>query len=73
MWMISDAMLDVQGVEQHIDVDPDTLSYTVRRLPNFATYKFQIVALTKYGEGVHSPIRTASKFRKFWKLSTDLC
>ena len=65
MWMISDAMLDVNGVEQQIDVDPDTLNYTVRKLPNFATYRFQIVALTRYGEGVHSLIKTASKFHKF--------
>ena len=62
MWMISDAMLDVTGKERHIDVDAETLSYTVRKLSNFATYRFQIVALTKYGEGVHSPKRTASMF-----------
>ncbi|XP_028396320.1 uncharacterized protein LOC114520285 [Dendronephthya gigantea] len=59
MWLISDAMLDVAGEERHIDVDAETLSYTVRKLLNFATYRFQIVALTKYGEGVHSPIKTA--------------
>lgn len=65
MRMTSDAMLDVNGAERHIDVDPETLSYTVRKLPNFATYKFQIVALTKYGEGVHSPVRTASKYIRY--------
>ena len=62
MRIISDAMLDVYGSEKHIDVDRETLSYVVRKLLNFATYTFQIVALTKYGEGVHSSVRVASKF-----------
>ena len=62
MRIISDAMVDVYGPEQHIDVDPDTLSYTVRKQLNFATYTFQIVAMTRYGEGVHSRVKVASKF-----------
>jgi hypothetical protein len=55
-------MLDAYGTQRHINVDSDTLSYTVRGLLNFATYTFQVVAVTKYGEGVHSPVLRASKF-----------
>ena len=64
MRMISDAMLDVYGPEKHIDVDADTLAYVVRKQFNFATYTFQIVAMTKYGEGVHSRVIVASKFHE---------
>ena len=60
--IISDAMVDVYGQQTYIDVGPGTLRYTVRNLLNFATYTFQVVALTRYGEGVHSPIRTASEY-----------
>ena len=56
---VSEGMEDVNGREVHIDLESDVLNYTARNLPNFATYTFQIVALTKYGEGVHSPLRTA--------------
>jgi hypothetical protein len=67
MRIISDATLEVNGNERHIDVDAETLSYSVRKLLNFATYTFQVVALTKYGEGVHSRVLVASKLHILYR------
>lgn len=62
MRQFSEGMEDIDGKEIHFDIGPDTLSFTARNLPNFATYTFQVVSLTKYGEGTHSSIKIASKY-----------
>ena len=62
MRQFSEGMEDVDGKETHFDVGRDTLSFTARDLPNFSTFTFQVVSLTKYGEGIHSRKKVASKY-----------